>query len=892
MNWIKRLLGRRRLYSDLSDEIQEHLAEKIEELVASGMSREGARYAARREFGNAALIEERGREVWQWPSIENILMDVRYGLRMLRKNPAFTSMAVITLALGIGANAAIFSVVDTVLLKLLPVRDPQQLVLVGVANPKDNTASFGMPYPAYEHFRDYNRVFSTVLTYAGIELTANFDDFTTKANGELVSGSYFRALGINPSAGRTLAPQDDSLAAPAAAVLGYRCWRGRFDSDPNIVGKSILLNRVLFTIVGVAPPRFFGLQIGIDPEFYLPIAFEPRLHPDSDRLQNGSTWWLTIMGRLRPGVSLQKAQANLNQLFPEFLRAAVAQAPPDVPQSMKDVFVQQRVVLAPGAQGQSKLREQFRAPLLILLAVVVLVLFIACTNVANLVLAQATTRRREVAMRLALGAGRNRVIRQFLTESVLLAAAGGAAGLALAHWTIRLLQDLLSRYAALPDFQIDRRVILFTAGLSFIAGVSFGLFPAWRTAREDPGAVLKEGIEAVPSVLPFRLTLSAGLAVLQVSMSLVLLAGTSLLIRSLENLQHVDTGFTQRQVLLFSIDPTESGYVGTRLADFYGRLSQNLGALPGVHGVCFSASSPLSQNVSTTMISEFGTSPSIHQKSVSYRNIVSPNYFATLGIRLVAGRDFTERDDEAAPKVVIVNQTFARDYFGLESPLGRRLGYGPGQRSGPVEIVGVVQDSKYNSLREEHVPMVYLPYQQFPSIGSMTFALRARGRTALPLAAVRRQVGPGLPLTNVITLEEQVNESLLPERLTVTIASIFSFLALALTAVGIYGVVSHWASRRTHEIGVRLALGARRIDVLRHVVGQGFALTLTGVGIGIVGALGLTRLLASQLYGVKPTDPATFVAVSLVLSSAALLASYLPARRATKVDPMVALRYE
>jgi predicted permease len=889
---LRALFRRPKLADDLKAEIRSHLEMEERENLESGMAPDEAHYAALRRLGNVSLAEERSREMWIWSTVETLLQDLRYGLRQLRRSPGFAAVAVLTLALGIGANTAIFSVVDAVLLRMLPVRDPQQLVLVGVAGPRQSAPNFGMPYPAFEHFRDNNRVFSSMLAYGGIGLTVTLNGFSTKSNGALASGSYFGTLGVNAWTGRTLSPQDDSPASAAAVVLGYRYWRGRFGSDPSIIGKSVLLNRVPFSIVGVAPPGFSGLQLGADPEYYIPISFEPQLLPGSRRLQSGSTWWLTIMGRLRPGVSMSKAQANLNQLFPAFLRETAAEAPPNWPQSMKNAFMKQRIVLAPGSQGQSKFRERFRAPLLILMGIVILVLLVACTNVANLLLARAAARRREVAMRLALGAGQKRVTRQFLTESVMWASAGGFAGLAIAVCCTRLLRELFLRQAAFLDVQIDGRVVLFTAGISFLVGIAFGLAPALRTSREDPGMVLKGDDELVPSARPLRLSLAKALVILQVALSLVLLAGAGLLVRSLEGLEQVNTGFTRQEVLLFSVDPTEAGYAGTRLLNFYKQLKENLEALPGVRSVSFAYSSPLSRNESTTRISQFGTRLAEHERNWSYRDIVSPDYFATLGIRLVAGRDFTERDGAHAPKVAIINQTFVRDFFGSESPLGRKLGYGPGQSSGPVEIVGIAEDSKYNSLRERHVPMVYLPYQQFAAVASMTSELRLRAGVASPIDAVRREIDPAVPLTNVTTLEEQVSESLLPERLTVTLTSVFGLLALVLTAIGLYGVISHWASRRTHEIGVRMALGAQRGDVLRMVLNQGLVLALLGVGIGLAAALGLTRFLSSLLYGVGPTDPATLALVTLVLIVVALLGCYIPARRAAKVDPIVALRYE
>jgi predicted permease len=848
---------------DLERELCAHLELETAEQKENGLEPEDARYAATRVLGNKTLLKEAVRVLWGLMPLERVWQDLRYGLRTLRKNPSFAATAILSLALGIGGNAAIFTAVNAVLLKMLPVRDPRQLALLRP-----------VPYPAYELLRDQNSVFSSMLACAGISLAGSAGPI----DGQLVSGSYFETLGVSAALGRGLTTADDLPSATPAAVISYGYWQNRFAANPRALGQSISLNGIAFTIIGIAPPGFFGLELGNRPDVYVPLNLEPRLRPGSDALRARLRWWVTTMGRLRPGVSERQAQADLDRIFPEFLRATVANVPLGGSENRTAAFLRERVVLEPGSKGLSKLRKQYAHPLLVLMGVVGLVLLIACANLANLLLSRSVAREREIALRIAVGAGRGRVIRQLLTESIALAALGGAAGLALAHWGIRLLPSL--------DLRLDLRVVLFTASLSLLTGIVFSVLPALRASQ----------IEIVPALKQVGRTppLAAGrfLAVFQVALSIVLLVGAGLFVRTFQNLASVDFGFARSHTVLFSVNPGGSAFTGARLQNLYGELAARLAALPGVLSVSFSQASPLGGNDSTTTISEFGSTPAVHENSHAHRNIVSPGFFGTLGIHLLAGRDFTERDREMAPNAAIVNETFARQFFGSRKPLGKTLGYGAGQRSGPVTIVGVVADSKYNDPREQCIPMVFLPYRQFPSIAGMTFELRTTSEPSALERSIRGQVGRDLTIANITTIDRQIDESLRPERMIATLVSLFGLVALLLAAVGLFGVVNYSVARRTNEIGIRMAIGARPREMLQMVLREAVWLVVCGLAVGIPTALAAGRLTGSLLFGVTATDPYTLAAAIAVLLTAALIAAFLPAYRASRVDPLIALRHE
>jgi predicted permease len=809
------------------------------------------------------MLKETMREVWGWTSFERLGQDLRYGFRTFRKNPSFTAAAVLSLALGIGGNAAIFTAVNAVLLKMLPVRDPGQMVLLRP-----------VPYPAYKLLRDQNGVFSSMLACASIGLAGAAGPI----NGQLVSGSYFETLGVGAALGRRFTSADDLPSAAAAVVISYSYWQSHFAANPTVLGQSISLNGIPFTIIGVAPPGFFGLELGNHPDVYVPLSLEPQLRPASDALRARLHWWVTSMGRLRPGVSERHVQADLDRIFPEFLRDTAATVPLGGSENRKAAFLHERVVLEPGNKGLSKLRKQYARPLLVLTGVVGLVLLMTCANLANLLLSRSVAREREIALRVAVGAGRGRVIRQLLTESLMLAALGGAGGLALAQWGIRF-QPFL-------DLRLDLRVLLFTAALSVLTGILFGALPAFRASQIEIVPALKQVGRTPP------LAVGRFLAVFQVALSIVLLVGAGLFIRSFQNLASVDFGFARGRTVLFSVNPGTSAFSGPRLQNLYGEVAARLGTLPGVSSVSFSQASPLAGNDSTTTISEFGSTPTVHESSHAHRNIVSPGFFRTLGIRLVAGRDFTERDRENAPKTAIVNETFARQFFGSRTPLGKTLGYGAGQSSGPVTIVGLAADSKYNDPREQHIPMVFLPYRQFPSIAGMTFELRTASEPSALEKAIRAHVGRRLTIMNITTIDRQIDDSLRSERTIAALVALFGVVALLLAALGLFGVVNYSVTRRTNEIGIRMAIGAKPREMLQMVLREAAWLVFCGLALGIPIAFAAARLTGSLLFGVSAGDPYALAIAIAVLLAAALLAAFLPAYRGSRVDPLTALRHE
>ncbi|HEY6274205.1 MAG TPA: ABC transporter permease [Terriglobales bacterium] len=961
MNWIKQLFCRRRLYRHLSEEIQEHLEEKITELVASGMSREEATHAARREFGNATLIEERSREVWQWPSVENILTDVRYGLRMMRKNPGFTAVAVLTLTLGIGANTAIFSLIEAVMLRSLPVQNPLQLVLLHwsarhppntdgywssgdcadnhgfAAHSPDNPHGCAFSEPLFRRMAKTN-AFSGVAAFANSgRLNLSGNGPATIIDGQFVSGGFFRTMGVKAAAGRVLEPNDDSPSAMPVAVLNYGYWQSALGGSRDAIGRTIDLNNVPFTIVGVAESRFTGISPGSDYDVWLPLSAGPRITESrfwANRQDDVGYWWLTIVGRLKARTGLAQAQAEVSGVFRnETLHGSVplfngktGGGPSPQPGSPRgwsgagDVASGRstsaatednpEITLVPAQTGLTGQRDRFSNPLYVLLFAVGIILLIACANLAGLMLARAAARQREIAVRLALGAGRARVVRQLLIESVTLSVIGGAFGLLFAYWGARAIFLFVSSNQPRPlafATGVDPAVLGFTVAVSLLTGILFGIAPAFRSLRVDLTPALKQadgGLAGSGHGGRKWLSIGNGLVVAQVVLAIVVLVGAGLLLRTLANLRNVDIGFNSRNIAIFRIDPTVAGYSDAQIEGFYRELQGRLAETPGVQAATYSMGPPLSGGMMATGFHWPGTPPD--QQSVAGLLEVGPNFFRTLQIPLIGGRSFTAADFSLAARnrspaptatatPVIVNQAFVEKFLGRENPLGKQFGEAPAEANTPAdpghEIIGVVRDTKYNDLRRNVEPTIFSPQ----SSGGATFELRTGvdPRAMLPvLRKVVAEVNPSVPLFNVVTASEQIDRLLFQERLIARLSGFFAILALLLPCVGLYGLLSYEGSRRTHEIGVRMAMGASQGAVLKSVVARGLRLTVIGVGLGIAGALAVTRFLSSLLYGIKPTDLVTLVGVSLILGAVALIATYIPARRATKVDPMVALRYE
>jgi predicted permease len=935
MSWLKTprsLLRRKRMECDLDEELRFHLEMKIDDYIASGMTPEEAHYGALRAFGNAGLKREETRDMWGWIFLEHLSQDVRYALRAMRRSPGFTAVAVLSLALGIGANTAIFSLIDAVLLKMLPVQNPQQLLQLnwvsqgwpnGIINDlsgnwgKDKngrSTSTSFAYPGYEQIRTKNQVFSGVLALAAnsSDLNVGYRGVPGRAEGELVSGTFFSTLGVEPILGRALTPDDDRLGASPAAVIGYGYWERRFGRDPGVLGRTITVNSVPVTIVGVSPPEFYGVQPGRAVEVWLPLhsqpQVEPRWSPEPPEPAPGraakpaetlfaarNQWWLLIMGRVKPGVSEQQARAQLDVLLQQSMS-------PDVKPTIKPETIP-HLEVEPGSKGLDELRGEFSKPLFVLMTVVGLVLLIACANVANLLLARATSRQREIAVRLAIGAKRSRLVRQLLTESALLAAMGGALGLLLAFWGTHLLVAFMSSGREPVNLSVtpDPWVLGFTAAVSLLTGILFGLSPALRSTRVDLTPALKESAGKLPGAYEhgrgLRLGLGNALVVTQVGLSLLLLVGAGLFVRTLTNLENVNAGFNERNVLLFGIDPTQDGYKGQRLADFYRKLAQRVAGQPGVRSVSMSGATLIGGGMSTLETFIQGSAPKQADKDggVSARvNEVGPNFFETLSIPLMFGRTISEHDTATSPKVVVVNDEFARQFLGGGSPLGRRLGFDKlvfdKKGSGDYEIVGVVAGAKYADLRREVPPTVYVATLQEPAdLGAMHFEVRTAGDPNQMIAAIRRVaqgMDSNLALYDARSQMEQINQTLFQERLFARLTGFFGVLALVLGCIGVYGVMAFAVTRRTREIGIRMALGANRGEILGMVLRETFVLVAVGIAAGTLAALEASRLVATFLYGLKPNDPLTLAGAALLMVAAAAVAGYLPARRASRVDPM------
>ena len=847
--------------------------------------------------------------------------DLRYSLRQIRKKPGFSMVVVLTLALGIGANTAIFSLIDAIMLKSLPVKDPEQLVLLNWASPAWPSvikSASGAPgdlhqdkagrvtgimfsYPTFKEFQASRDFFSGVFAFeSGEGVSLKADGQAELGEGELASGDYFPTLGLRAAVGRLLTDSDDRPESPPTAVISYGYWEHRFQKTPAILGKALTINGAPFTIIGVAPPEFFGLRPGTAVDVWIPLSTQPLVESfwagrGSSKFVQRDYWWLTIMGRIQPGVSRQRALAQLDVLLKK------SAAPPQGASQSKPPTQSDFPTLGfvSGGKGLQSLREEFSKPLLILMVVVALVLFIACANVANLLLSRAASRHKEIAIRVAVGAARRRLIRQLLTESTLLAVIGGVLGLLLAYWATHLLLVLIASgteritVTASPDLF----VLGFTTAISLFTGVIFGLAPALQGTRFDLTSALKENSKGSASPpRRGRIDMGKALVISQIAVSLSLLVGAALFVRTLVNLENLNVGFDCRNILLFDVKPWQEGYKGERLAGFYQDLQRRIEALPGVRSATFSTLSLVGMESRIFNVNLEGQpeEPSGPFTGVS-ENDVGPHFFQTMGIPVMLGRPIGQEDITGQRKVAVVNEAFARKYFGGVNPIGHRFGVGIGsEHTLPnTEIVGVVANTKYEDLRKEIPPTVFFPQPRDSS--QVTFEVRVAADPRDVIPAVRQTVqnlDPNLPLANVRTQVEQIEQTVFQERLFAKLSSFFGLLALILACVGLYGSMSYFVSRRTNEIGLRMALGARRGDVLRMILRQGGKLAGFGVGIGLSLSLLLTRYLASALYGVKATDPATFVLAAVLLCLVALLASYIPARRAAKVDPMVALRYE
>ncbi|MGE0130010.1 MAG: ABC transporter permease [Blastocatellales bacterium] len=823
--------------------------------------------------------------------MNTLWQDLRYGARMLLKKPGFTLIAVITLALGIGANTAIFSVTDKLLVRSLAVKEPRQLVLINSVSVKPHFVSNAFSYPNFSDYRARNQVLSGLLAFTTTELELKTNDRVERVPGEYVSGNYFDVLGVGAARGRTFSPEEDRApGTQPVAVVSDGFWRKRFGADPNLIGRTITLNNIPLTVIGVAPPSFIGMILEEPTEVWVPALMHPQL-AQSNFIENRKDGFLLLMGRIKDGVSQAQAEASLDTLAQQIKEA---NTPPGV--ITKGLpFSEQHIKFEPGGRGISILRKRFSSPLKLLMAVVGLVLLIACANVAGLMLARGVARRREMAIRLAMGASGWRVARQLLTESLLLALAGGAVGLLLAPWLVTLLvktQARLSVAETLLGDSIDLRALAFTALATLLAGIVFGVAPAWQGARADLVPALKEeggGAGQRERRFGFRNLL----VVAQLALAIVVLAGAGLCIKSLRNLLAIDPGYQTESVLVVPLDLEEKKYGEARGRELQRQLLERLSSAPGVESVSYGVVMPLSGSRYMSSIFVDGRQPLPDEQMAFDANFVGPRYHETMGIGIVAGSGFTEQDRAGAPGVVIINETMARRLFPGENALGKTLRLGKG--APPLEIIGVARDIKHHDLTETPIPHFDAPALQRGYDGYINFVVRAKRRAVDLIPTVRGEMlalDPSLPADNINSMSEQIGKALSAMRLASTLIGVFGLVALLLAVIGLYGVMAWMVSRRTREIGVRMALGAQVPDVMKLIIKQGMLLVGIGAAAGLGAAFLATRLIESLLYGVSRNDPATFAIAVSLLAGAALLACYVPARRATKVDPMIALRCE
>jgi predicted permease len=825
--------------------------------------------------------------------IATTYQDIRYALRMLRKNPAFSAVVIATLALGIGANAAMFSLTDRVLLQKLPVNNPDQLVVLSTQAPFESEPVSSFSYPMYQDLRDRNDVFSGVVARGGASMNITYGDQNERISSDLVSGNYFAALGVRPWAGRLFTPEDDRTpGAHPVAVISYGFWDRRFGKDQSIIGKTILANEHPLTVIGVTPPNFYGVYLSSAPDVWVPLMMTPVFNPlPPTRLNSRSHQWLTVMARRKDGVSLPQARASLAVLYHQIRENDAAQLQ-GVTQHYRDRFVSRQIVVQPGGQGFQTLQSEMRTALWMLFGATCFVLLILCANLTNLMMARATVRAPEIAVRLALGAGRLRLLRQWLTEGLLLSLLGGLAGVFVALW---LRAGLLLFVPAQTRGNLNQpfgwRFAGFVVLVSIVVGLLFSLAPAAQVARAKSTPSLQ--LESRSFTAAGRLlSLRSGLVLLQVALSLPLLIGAVLLVKSLQNLRAVDTGFSKDNVLIASVNPSLNGYSTDKSRIFFDDLLARTRALPGVRAVSLATDSPLSGGWDMTGISVEGYTPHEDEKMDIDATHISPDYFKTLDIPLVAGRDFNAADNINSPKVTIINEKLARHFFGNNNPIGKRI-----STTGTLDttIVGVVRDAKYINLREPMRRHFYLPVMQLPNLFDLSLQISTTSDAASMAGAVRNQVkeiDPHLPVYNIKTLSNEIDQSLIQERMVSWLATSFGILATLLVVIGLYGVVSFSVVRRTREIGIRLALGAQRHHVFVMVMKHGVLLVLGGAIVGTFASIALSRFMGSLLFGISPTNALTFAGASIGLILVALLACYLPARRATKVDPLKALRYE
>ena len=845
--------------------------------------------------------------------------DFGYALRTLRRSRGFAAVAALTLALGIGANTAIFTLLDQVLLRLLPVKNPQQLVLLTERGHHygNNWGGNAISYPMYRDFQDHNEVFSGMFCRFPMPVSLTFEGHAERTQAELVSGTYFPVLGVGTVLGRAIGPDDDRVPnGHPLVMLSYEYWKQRFGGDAQILGKTVLVNNYPMTIIGVVQPGFDGVELGYATKIFVPIMMNQKFIIWNDKmLTDRRSRWVNAFGRLKPGVSETKAKASLQPFMHSMLEMEVREAAfHNASAYDREQFLKCWIDLWPGSQGRAGLRRELSTPLWVLMATTGMVLLIACANIANLLLARATGRQKEIAVRLAMGATRGRIVVQLLIETLSLSTLGGALGLALAFWADKALMAIYLpsdanglNISTTPDL----RILLFTLGVTVLTGIVFGLAPALQATRPDVGRTLKDQAGAMVGGGGHG-RLRNALVVTQVAVSLLLLIGAGLFLRSLKNLSNLGPGFSAERLVGFNIDPSLNGYAVPRLKEFYQQLTDNLGSLPGVQSVAVASMRIMENNEwDSSMTAEGYAPPKPEDRPQPYMNMIGPGYFTTMGIPIVAGRDFRltdnreiHRDDLTnvpeperwSPAAVIINEKFARKYFAGRNPVGMHVGFGsdPGTPT-PMEIIGVVKDVKYTNLRDEIPEQAFIPYMGSRFVNEMTVYVRTVGEPNQLMSSIRtkvREMDANLPIYAMRTMDEQISNSLSTERMIASLSTVFGFVATALAIIGLYGVMSYSVAQRTREIGIRMALGAEQTRVVGMVMREVLLLIGIGVGLGVPAALALTSIVKSQLYGLQAHDPWTLGLATAILVFVACAAGYLPALRASRVDPIKALRYE
>ena len=902
--WILRLAGlfhRERRDRELAVELESHLQMHIDDHVRRGMDPAEARRRALIQLGGVEQAKEMVRDRRAVPLLDHLLQDVRFAIRILAKTPAITAVALLSLALGIGANTAIFSLIDTVLLRQLPVEKPEELVQLMQASPGQASDSFpSFTNPTWEKVRDRQDVFSGAFAWRARKFDLADGGEAQYVRGLWASGEFFNALGVQPAAGRVFTAADDRRGCSGVAVLGYSFWQQHFAGAQSAIGGLIRIDGHSFPVIGAAPASFFGMEVGDKFDVALPLCAEAALRGKDSRLDNRAVWWLKVAGRLKPGTSLEQATARLRVLAPQIYADSL---PPRLSADEQKNFLQSTFAtrrVATGPNDPFGLRMRYVRPLEILMAIAGIVLLITCANIASLMLARAAARQKEIAVRLSLGATRARLIRQVLTESFLLSSTGALMGIAFARWASLLLERFVSTgdNKVLLNLSLDSRVLGFTAGVALLTGMVFGILPAMRATRVSPLAAMKGGV-ADGQEVQSHFRAGRWIVAAQVALSLVLLVGTGLFVRTFRNLTTVEAGFDRNNVLLVKMNVLNSGISKDARAAFYAQVLEKLKMIPGAVSASQSWFTPLSGSEWNQDIKLARYQPPDGVEPLVWFNWIAPQYFRTMRTPVLVGREFDSRDTAGSPRVAVVNQAMARRFFPQSNPIGKTFvieqSSSATASAGPIEIVGVVADSKYESFREDFLPFGYVPASQLQFVSEETsFEIRSSGNPVGIAPAVRDAMTAANRSVSLEfnTLSQRVDDTMSQERVLATLSGFFGALALLLTAVGLYGVMSYIVTRRTHEIGIRMALGAAPRAILRLVMRDVAALLAAGMGAGILVSFWLTRLVQRLLFGITAHDSFAIAGAVALLAAVALAAGYLPARRAMRVDPMVALRHE